>query len=77
MNDDDDGHDLMPKGNGWHMPPNSRKYHYFENSMSLCGRYGFMTVQGARDYGNYDSGDCAKCVKDLKKRTEKKEKEAN
>ena len=71
MNDDDD---LMTKGNGWHMPPGSRKYHYFEKSMSLCSRYGFMNTQGSKDTGNYDSGDCAKCVKELKKRKEKIEK---
>ena len=74
MSDDNDD-DLMPKGFGWHLPPGSRKYHYFENSMSLCSRYGFMKVQGSKDAGNYDSGDCAKCVKELKKRAAKKEKE--
>ena len=72
MNDDDE--DLMPKGNGWHMPSNSRKYHYFEESRSLCSRFGFMMVQGSKDTGSYDDGDCAKCVKDLKKRAEKKDK---
>lgn len=74
MNDDND-EDLMPKGFGWHLPPNSRKYHYFESGMSLCGKYGFMMVQGSKDLDDYTSEDCAKCVKKLKKRAAKKEKE--
>lgn len=74
MNDDND-EDMMPKGFGWHMPSRSRKYHYFESGTSLCGKYGFMMVQGSKNTGNYDSGDCAKCVKVLKKRAEKKKKE--
>ena len=63
--------DLMPTGNGWYMPPNSRKYHFFEESRSLCGKYAFMRMQGNKDTGDYDSNDCAKCVKELKKRKEK------
>lgn len=72
---DNDDHDMMPKGNGWHMPPNSRKYHYFESTRSLCSKYAFMGVQGSKDTGNYNSGDCAKCVKELKKRAAKTEDE--
>ena len=62
--------ELMPAGNGWAKPPGSRKWHYFEKTRSLCGRYGFMKEEGDKDTGNYNDGDCAKCVKELKKRKE-------
>jgi len=70
-------HTLMPKGNGWHMPPASRKYHYFEDTRSLCSKYGFMNAQGTKDSGEYADDDCAKCVRALKKRAEKKKDEAD
>ena len=63
----------MKKGNGWHMPPRSRKFHFYKDSRSLCGKYGFMVVEGDEDTGYYDSNDCKKCVAELKKLQRKNE----
>lgn len=63
--------DLMPAGYGWFKPPGSRKWHYFEKTLSVCGRYGFMREEGSKDTGKYLDDDCAKCVRELKKRKEK------
>ena len=65
---------LMPEGYGWVKPPSAKKYHYFEKKFSLCGRYGFMFAHGDKDTGNYSDEDCAKCTKELKKRTKSEEK---
>ena len=65
--------DLMPIGHGWHRPPGSRKFHYFENTRSLCGRYAFMKIEGDKPTDCYNKSDCAKCVAELKKRKEKEQ----
>jgi len=62
---------MSKKGNGWVRPHNSRKFHYFVDSHSLCGRYGFMFEIGDEDHGSYDKDDCAKCVREIKKMKEK------
>jgi len=71
MTDDD----WMPKGNGWHQPPGTRKWHYFEDTRSLCSKYGFINAEGTKHSGEYSTADCAKCVRELKKRAEKKKDE--
>lgn len=47
------------KEEGWGWPRASRKYHYFHNSTSLCGRWMFT---GDLETGNDRSPDnCAEC----------------
>jgi len=54
---------------GWGFPNNSRKAHYFVDSMSLCRRYGFY--YGDLELGNNNSPDnCSVCAKLLAKREE-------
>ena len=55
---------------GWGFPGNSRKAHYFVDSMSLCRRWGFYL--GPLEQGNDDSPDnCPACMKALTKRKAK------
>ena len=68
---DDDQRGWMAKGYGWHMPPSARKFHYFENGRSLCGRYDGVKAKGTSDDGYSTSYDCAKCRKTLDKRRAK------
>jgi hypothetical protein len=46
---------------GWGCPPASRKFHYFREGMSLCGKWGFAfhlpLEQGQDDH----SENCADC----------------
>ncbi|MBA7529732.1 hypothetical protein ES705_21931 [subsurface metagenome] len=55
---------------GWGFPAESRKAHYFVDSMSLCRRWGFYS--GPLEQGNDDSPDnCAACAKELAKRKDR------
>ena len=46
---------------GWAEPTKSRKYHYFRNGRSLCGRWGFFgELQGDEPYAKSEC-DCREC----------------
>jgi len=52
---------------GWGYPINSRKAHYFVDTMSLCRQYGFYRADLAQ--GDDNSPDtCLKCMKIKAKR---------
>lgn len=52
---------------GWGLPGQSRKYHYFVELTSLCRKWGFYA--GPLEQGNDNSPDnCPTCVKALTKR---------
>lgn len=56
--------DEKSKREGWGSTPLSRKWHYFVNGMSLCGKIGFF--KGELEQGNDDSNDnCTACKKAL------------
>jgi hypothetical protein len=58
---------IMEEGWGW--PRISKKWHYFINKRSLCGRFAFF---GELEAGNNESPDnCADCKKRLTKRLNK------
>jgi len=77
MTEEDQSTGWMAKGYGWHMPPNAKKFHYFENGRSLCGRYDGTKVKGTKDGGGDSTPhDCAKCGKTLDKRRAKAAKAA-
>jgi len=61
----------MKKQEGWGYAPHiSRKWHYFVNGMSLCGKIGFY--RGRLEQGNDDSNDnCTACKKALQRRKAK------
>jgi len=51
---------------GWGKSPVSRKWHYFRNHTSLCGKIGFYF--GPVEQGSDNSpNNCAKCCKELAK----------
>lgn len=56
---------------GWHRPPQSRKFHWFIDggARSLCGRFGFAFGADlqANDIGSTQD-DCRECAKKLAKR---------
>lgn len=55
---------------GWTWLQNSRKWHYFVDKKSLCGRFGLWKDDDL-EQGNDDSADnCAACKKKLAKRQE-------
>jgi len=60
------------KKEGWTWLYNSKKWHYFKDGMSLCGK--FMLLKSDKlEQGNDDSLDnCAICKKTLKKQNEKR-----
>lgn len=61
--------DVAVKSEGWTWLFNSRKWHYFRNGRSVCGRYAIL---GAGDFeqGNDTSPDnCAQCRKVIAKQT--------
>lgn len=55
---------------GWAWPSNSRRWHYFVGSLSLCNKWMFTgPLQG--DFSGVDrSDDCLVCSKRLVKRQE-------
>lgn len=46
---------------GWAFPANSRKAHFFRNTMALCRRYGFYTGPLQPDDGTPSPDDCVAC----------------
>ena len=60
-----------PSAEGWDYLQNTRKWHYFVNGRSLCGKWLGLGLRNLV-LGNGNSPDnCAKCVKRLKKKQEK------
>lgn len=51
---------------GWYGPPTSRRFHYFRNGRSLCGKWFVLAsddkIAWGRALGPAD-GDCAACKK--------------
>jgi len=63
---------------GWAKPFNTRKYHYFVKSKSLCGRWMFF----GKDLTPHDGGpltkvDCKTCYRLLQKRLQKQKEEGS
>lgn len=56
----------MTEKEGWAMPGNARKYHYFVDKKSLCDRYTFFGILQADD-GEESPEDCKTCRKKLEK----------
>jgi len=54
---------------GWYRPSNSRKWHYFKEGMSLCGKWALLRWKSVGyEYGNDNSPDnCASCRRRLLK----------
>ena len=60
----------MPEAEGWTWLLNARKWHYFVEGRSLCGRY-LLLASGEFQRGDDDSPDnCAACKRQLAKRKE-------
>lgn len=58
----------MKKEEGWTWLVNSRKWHYFINGRSLCGKF-LLLVVPELEQGNDDSPDnCVICRRELEKR---------
>jgi len=60
---------------GWYRPPNSRKFHYYVDHRSLCGKWTVILFAGPLDPDTGSTGplDCAACARKLAKRREKGE----
>lgn len=68
---DDHGDNTEPDESteGWGvMRPGDRRYHYYVNGFSLCGRVGFYFGELSPDTANPCTKDCAACRKILTKR---------
>lgn len=53
---------------GWLQTPSQRKFHYYRDRRSLCGRYGiFGTEPLEADNGQVSKDDCAACRTKLDK----------
>lgn len=62
----------MKQAEGWTFLYNSRKWHYFRNSRSLCGRWMYLGPDKDLQLGNDTSPDnCPTCCKKLEKEREK------
>lgn len=56
-----------PISEGWVIPPDDGRFHYFVDGKSLCGRYKYIGTLQADDWEDGPS-DCKKCREKLKKR---------
>lgn len=54
---------------GWGLPQQSRKWHYFVDTRSLCGHWGFYT--GPLNQRHASKANCARCSQRLAKRRKK------
>lgn len=53
---------------GWYGPPRSRKFHYFRNARSLCGKWMVFVADSQVPWGvalGPATQDCAACTKKL------------
>ena len=62
------------KEEGWTWLQNSKKWHYFRNKKSLCGKWSlFIHPNEGYELGNNDSSDnCTTCRKKLEKEGQNK-----
>lgn len=64
-----------PEGNrresGWGFPGLSKRFHYFENGISLCGKWMYRG-QLEPDTGTQGKEDCKECYRRLERRKESK-----
>ncbi len=62
----------MTDNQGWQHPFNTKKWHYFRDRMSLCGRWALL---GGNDVGELDlfgsPDNCKECERKRKKEAEK------
>jgi hypothetical protein len=52
-------------GSGWGWPLNSRKCHYFEQGVSLCGKWMFFGKSVENQSGSKSVDDCVACRRKL------------
>jgi len=57
----------MTEKEGWAMPLNAKKYHYFMEGMSLCARFMFIGTLEPDD-GKESPDDCKACRRKLEKK---------
>jgi hypothetical protein len=53
---------------GWAMPGNARKWHYYVDGRSLCGKWVILGGSLQADTGRTSSADCAGCRAKVEKR---------
>ena len=51
---------------GWGFPEPSRKFHYFVDGRSLCGKWGWLSSAGLEDTVNTGPDDCRVCARKLR-----------
>lgn len=58
---------------GWAKPRDSRKFHYFRDSRSLCGKYGFFmgTFDATDQTAKVSLDDCVECLRRREKELSK------
>jgi hypothetical protein len=57
---------MKSQDEGWGRPGLSRKFHYFKNMESLCGKWMYRPSWGYEpDDGKADKDDCSSCRKKL------------
>jgi hypothetical protein len=64
----------MAKGNeGWAMPGNAKKFHFYVNGISLCGRWMFLAPDLESDFpsGKRSPDECKPCWDRRQKRLRK------
>jgi len=53
---------------GWTWLSNSRKWHYFVDGRSLCGRFMLFSTSGLEQGNDTSTDNCMACMKALEKR---------
>ena len=56
---------------GWGFPSQSRKWHYFTNGRSLCGKFGWFDKDHLEDGNDNSPDNCKECKRRLEKRKAK------
>ena len=65
----------LASGAGWGWPLNSRKCHYFEQGVSLCGKWMFWGTAVENQSATKSADDCVACRRKLEAKTKTKESE--
>lgn len=55
---------------GWTWLQNSRKWHYFRDTRSLCGKWSYLGLDNFEKEGDDSPDNCAECRRKRKKERE-------
>jgi len=59
---------MADRNEGWARPVNARKFHYYVNGRSLCGKWMLLGGHLDEDEGATSSDDCKACARKMEER---------